>query len=95
MLRLVNVARTRVVLVLPTTSSYCLRNHFSTDDKKDGGSSSSSSELVIPLQAANNATTWSPRQNDKVSAYSGPRFEQTDLAAQVHWLWERVDGGRV
>ncbi|KAI9256047.1 hypothetical protein EDC94DRAFT_216142 [Helicostylum pulchrum] len=33
-------------------------------------------------QAENRVTTWSKSQRSKVDAFSGPRFEQTDLNAQ-------------
>lgn len=49
-------------------------------------------------QAENRATTWSKSQRSKADAFSGPRFEQTDLSAQVmsslffyRWNFRQID----
>jgi NADH dehydrogenase (ubiquinone) Fe-S protein 6 len=34
-------------------------------------------------QSANRATTWSENQIEKKNAFKGPRFENTDIDAQV------------
>ncbi|KAG0253780.1 hypothetical protein DFQ27_007206 [Actinomortierella ambigua] len=46
----------------------------------------STSNLVLNRsnlqQASNRETTWSPNQQPKTEAMKGPRFENTDIAAQ-------------
>lgn len=44
-------------------------------------------EHTRTMQAPNRVTVWSGMQNPRGVAMVGPRFEQTELEAQVHYIF--------